>query len=57
MENENLWVEMARRLVLWWRSDKPGTTMDFESAHELGGVVQMAQALLDIKEAREKMKR
>ena len=48
MEREHLWIAMAKRLVSWWDADKPDTRMDFEAAHELGGIVQLAQSLIDI---------
>ncbi len=57
MERERLWIVMAKRLVSWWDADKPDTKMDFEAAHELGGIVQLAQSLIDIEEVEKNKKK
>lgn len=57
VENEHLWISMAKKLVRWWEADKPETTIGYDAAHELGGVVQLAQTLLDVEESRKETKK
>ena len=50
--NEQRALAMAKKLILWWDSLGPETRLDPDAAHELAGIVTLAQGLVDLEAER-----
>jgi hypothetical protein len=45
-------ILLAEKLIYWWHADDPERQLGYASAHDLAGVVTLAQFLLDTEKAR-----
>ena len=45
-------VVLARKLIAWWNHLDSGCTLSMQAAHDLAGIVTLAQGLVDLEESR-----